>query len=57
MISTLSFNSLLESLARRIHREWTGGGDQFDFVLLCEVSMLSFGDHSVLATDRQQPGF
>ena len=57
MISTLSFNNLLESLARRIRREWMGGGDQFDFVLLCELSMLSSGYHSVLATDRQQREF
>jgi hypothetical protein len=57
MISTLSFNNPLESLVRRIRREWTGGGDQFDFVLLCEFSMLSFGYHSVLATDRQQREF
>lgn len=51
MISTLSLYNLLELLGRRIRQEWTDGGDQFDFVLLCELSMLSFGYHSVLATD------
>jgi hypothetical protein len=53
MISTPSLNGLLKSLARRISRKWKGGGDPFDFVLLCEFSMLSFGYHSVLASDRQ----
>lgn len=53
MIATFIFQNLKETMTRRFITARNIDHDEFDFVLLFELSMMSFGYHSIAAIDHE----